>query len=143
MANCTQPNSTCVSPCLRKNYLDRMHNSIGVQWEPLKTGVGSIARYVHAGSLSLRAQAKFNTTSSVNGYSSCRRGSGAQTHRWIRFDEVRKARWTSTGVMKMLDKEEQLTELAELIFVPTLKADRVGTSGVEWESQTFYSGAGK
>jgi hypothetical protein len=45
--------------------------------------------------------------------------------------------------MKMLDKEEQLTELAELIFVPTLKADCVGTSGVEWESQTFYRDAEK
>ena len=41
--------------------------------------------------------------------------------------------------MKMLDKEEQLTELVELIFVPTREADRVGTSGVEGGSQSFYS----
>lgn len=41
--------------------------------------------------------------------------------------------------MKRLDKEEQLTELAEVIFVPTREADRVDTSGVEVRSETFYS----
>lgn len=41
--------------------------------------------------------------------------------------------------MKRLDKEEQLTELAEVIFVPTRDAARVGSSGVELRTETFYS----
>ena len=41
--------------------------------------------------------------------------------------------------MKRLDKEEQLTELAEVSFVPRREADRVGGSGVELRAETFYS----
>jgi lipopolysaccharide export system protein LptC len=42
-------------------------------------------------------------------------------------------------VMKRLDKEEQLTELAEVIFVPTRAAARGGSSGVELRTATFSS----
>jgi hypothetical protein len=41
--------------------------------------------------------------------------------------------------MKRLDKEEQVRELAEEIFVPRREADRVGGSGVELRTETFYS----
>jgi hypothetical protein len=43
--------------------------------------------------------------------------------------------------MKIPEKAEQLSGSAELIFVPVREANRVGTSGVEWGSQTFYSRA--
>ena len=41
--------------------------------------------------------------------------------------------------MKRLDKEEQLSELAEVIFVPPRDVARVGSSGVELSTETFYS----
>ena len=41
--------------------------------------------------------------------------------------------------MKRLDKEEEVRELAEEIFVPRREADRVGGSGVELRTETFYS----
>jgi hypothetical protein len=41
--------------------------------------------------------------------------------------------------MKRLDKEEQVRELVEVIFVPRREADRVGSRGVELRSETFYS----
>ncbi len=41
--------------------------------------------------------------------------------------------------MKILDKEEQLTVLAELIFVPARAGASGGISGVEEGRETFYS----
>ena len=43
------------------------------------------------------------------------------------------------GVMKRLAKEEQVRELAEVIFVPRREAGRVGSRGVELRRETFYS----
>jgi hypothetical protein len=41
--------------------------------------------------------------------------------------------------MKRLDKEEQVRELVEEIFVPTREAEGGDTNGVELRSETFYS----
>jgi hypothetical protein len=46
---------------------------------------------------------------------------------------------TPTGVIKMRDKEEQLTVLAEQIFVPAGAGESGEIRGVEEGSETVYS----